>query len=242
MNKLKLYVDRKSQPARALIIFCRLNGIDFEEITVDFIKRQTHSPDFIEINPMKQVPAIVHGGLKLFESNAILRYLACAFPGVPDHWYPADLSRRAKIDSVLDWHHLNLRRGATTYVQSTVLGPVLGRTNPQKASESEKIVAESLSSIETFWLKGNEKFLLGNSQPSIADLNLVSEIMQLEVLTEKDINKFLGPYRKVLQWVEDLRNATNPHFDEAHKDILGVKEKYHGLAESTIRGMLPSQM
>jgi len=26
--------------------------------------------------------------------------------------YPADVSRRARIHAVLDWHHLNLRRGA----------------------------------------------------------------------------------------------------------------------------------
>ncbi|KAL7233709.1 hypothetical protein ACSBR1_017343 [Camellia fascicularis] len=44
--------------------------------------------------------------------HAILRYLACAFPGVADHWYPSDLFKRSKIESVLDWHHSNLRRGA----------------------------------------------------------------------------------------------------------------------------------
>ncbi|KAJ4965228.1 hypothetical protein NE237_017077 [Protea cynaroides] len=237
--KLKLYVDRLSQPSRALLIFCKLNGIDFEEITVDFLKRQHLSPEFEEINPMKQVPAIAHGRLKLFESHAILRYFACAFPGVADHWFTADLSKRAKIDSVLDWHHLNLRRGATTYVQSTVLGPALGRLNPQAASEAEKILTASLSDIETIWLKRNGKYLLGSSQPSIADLSLVCEIMQLEVLTETDINRFLSPYRKVLQWIEDMRNATNPHFDEAHEVLFEVKAKYNNVAESSIRAMLP---
>ena len=43
----------------------------------------------------------------------------------------------------------------------------------------------SLSKIESVWLKGNGKFLLGSSQPSIADLSLVCEIMQLEVLGAK---------------------------------------------------------
>ena len=31
---------------------------------------------------------------------------------LPDHWYPADLQKRVKIDEYLDWHHLNLRVGA----------------------------------------------------------------------------------------------------------------------------------
>ncbi|XP_055961534.1 glutathione S-transferase T1-like, partial [Mercurialis annua] len=59
--------------------------------------------------PTRKLPAIVDGRFKLFESHAILIYV---FPGVPDHWYPADVFKRAKIHSVLDWHHSNLRRGA----------------------------------------------------------------------------------------------------------------------------------
>ncbi|PHT60510.1 Glutathione S-transferase T1 [Capsicum baccatum] len=44
------------------------------------------SLEFKEVNPMKQVPAIMNGRFKLSESHAILKYLAFAFPGVPDHW------------------------------------------------------------------------------------------------------------------------------------------------------------
>lgn len=40
---------------------------------------------------------------------------------------------------------------------------------------------QSLGVIESVWLRGDAKFLLGSPQPSIADLSLVCEIMQLEV-------------------------------------------------------------
>ncbi|KAE8722235.1 hypothetical protein F3Y22_tig00014304pilonHSYRG00101 [Hibiscus syriacus] len=39
-----------------------------------------------KINPMNQLPAIVDVEFKLFESHAILIYLACSYPGVADHW------------------------------------------------------------------------------------------------------------------------------------------------------------
>ncbi|XAR55059.1 Glutathione transferase [Bertholletia excelsa] len=224
--RLKLYVDRMSQPSRALLIFCRVNGIDFEEIKVDLLKRQQLHPEFKEINPMRQVPAIVDGQFKLFESHAILRYLACAFPGVADHWYPSDLFKRAKIESVLDWHHSNLRRGSMTYVFNSTLALAFGlKLNPQAAAEGEKILLPSLEKIESIWLKGNSKFLLGSSAPSIADLSLVCELMQLEVLDEKDHDRILGPYKKVQQWIEDTKHATRPHFDEIHGVIFKVKEK-----------------
>ncbi|MED6223515.1 hypothetical protein PIB30_074647 [Stylosanthes scabra] len=107
----------------AVLIFCRISGIDFEEIKkrdyentscdlvaiVGAIRSATYMQlfdVFIEVNPLQKVPAIVHGSLKLSESHAILVYLASAFTGIADHWYPTELFRRAKINSVMDWHTL----------------------------------------------------------------------------------------------------------------------------------------
>ncbi|XP_040930848.1 glutathione S-transferase T1 isoform X4 [Gossypium hirsutum] len=185
--KLEVYADRMSQPSRAGIIFCKVNGIDYTELKVDISKREHLTPEFAEINPMKQLPAIVDGKFKLFER------------------YPADLFKRSKIHSVLYWHHSNLRRAA--------------------AAEAEKLLFSSLSKIESFWLKGDGPFLLGGNQPSIADLSLVCELMQLEVLDEKDRDRFFGPYKKVQQWIKHTRNATSPHFDNVHIILMKVKEK-----------------
>ncbi|KAK4422624.1 Glutathione S-transferase T1 [Sesamum alatum] len=223
---LKVYADRMSQPSRAVIIFCKLNGIDFEEVKIDLSKRQQLTPEFREINPMRKVPAIVDGRFKLFESHAILIYLACVFPGVADHWYPADLFKRAKIHSVLDWHHSNLRRGAATYVFNSVLAPAFGMPlNPEAAAEGEKLLSASLAKIESVWLKGKGRFLLGSLQPSIADLSLVCEIMELEIVHEKDRERILGPHQRVLKWIDDTKNATQPYFDEVHAVLFEVKEK-----------------
>ncbi|KAI5383733.1 glutathione S-transferase T1 isoform X5 [Lathyrus oleraceus] len=164
-----------------------------------------HSAD---VNPLRKVPAIVHGNFNLSER------------------YPTDVFRRAKIQSVLDWHHSNLRYGADHYVINTVLGPALGHPlNPKAASEAEKVLSSSLSNLEKIWLNGNGRFLLGGSQPSIADLSLVCELVQLEVLDEKDRDRILSPYKKVVRWIEDTRAATNPHFDQVHNILFRVKMK-----------------
>lgn len=61
--------------------------------------------------------------------------------------------------------------------------PLLRRKlNPEAAVFNKKILSKALAKIETFWLNGDGKFLLGNIQPSIADLSLVCEIMLLEVI------------------------------------------------------------
>ncbi|KAL6638610.1 hypothetical protein ACP70R_023721 [Stipagrostis hirtigluma subsp. patula] len=231
MQPIKVYADRRSQPSRAVIIFCRVNQIDFEEVTVDLFKAQHLTPEFRKVNPMGQVPAIVDGRFKLFESHAILRYLASVFPGVADHWYPADLFTRAKIESILDWHHSNLRRGAATLVMHTALAPFLGLTpSPEAAKQAEKLLERSLRMIESVWLKGDTKFLLGSPQPSIADLSLVCEIMQLEILGDDVRDRFLGAHEKIRTWVDNVKKATSPHFEEAHELLFQVKARMQNKA------------
>ncbi|GMP40375.1 hypothetical protein CsSME_00010847 [Camellia sinensis var. sinensis] len=61
----------------------------------------------------------------------------------------SDLFKRSKIESVLDWHHSNLRCGASTYVLNTTLAPVLGlQLNPQAVAEGEwSVFARKLSVV-----------------------------------------------------------------------------------------------
>lgn len=220
-EKLKIYGDQKSQPTRAIMLFCKLNGIDFEEITVELFDQEHLTPQFEEINPVKEIPVIFHGDFKLSESHAILIYLASAFPDVADHWYPADLRKRALLHSLLDWHHCHLRRGAMGYLLNTILAPARGLTmNPQSAIECEKILSSALSVLESSWLKDSQKFLLGNDQPTIADLSVVCELMQFEVLDEEEKKKIFAPYEKVKQWIDRIKAATRPHFDDVHKHLL----------------------
>ncbi|KAE8683897.1 Glutathione S-transferase T1 [Hibiscus syriacus] len=227
---LKIYADRMSQPSRAVIIFCKMNGIDYEEIKVHISKGQHLTSEFAGSCDTTNLLAVLIKGLSIYFSRfhiwfesatQIVNRFSC-----PVLRYPADVSRRSRIHSVLDWHHSNLRRGAATYVFNTTIAPVLGRPlNPQAAAVAEPILSSALSKLESFWLKGNGRFLLGGNQPSIADLSLVCAIMQLEVLDEKERARLLGPHKKIQQWIEITRNATSPHFDEVHKVLMKAKEK-----------------
>nr|XP_043607248.1 glutathione S-transferase T1-like [Erigeron canadensis] len=233
---LKIYCDRMSQPSRAILIFSKMNGLDFEEITIKIFEGQQHTPEYKEINPMSQVPTIVHGDFRLFESHAILIYLCSAFPQVASHWYPSDIHERAKVHSVLDWHHSNLRRGSVGVLTNLMLLPLRGAPLDTKATEeAEKTLEKSLSIIESFWLKDGP-FLVGRSQPSIADLCLISEIMELQLLSERDHERILSPYKKVSKWIEDTKKATAPYFDEIHQDLLiaqkGFREQLENLGKT----------
>ena len=65
---------------------------------------------------------MTEGDFKLFESHAILRYLAETKGASPD-WYPKNPQKRAIVDQYLDWHHTFLRQGATGLVYRKYWAP-----------------------------------------------------------------------------------------------------------------------
>lgn len=51
-------------------------GLPYQAKPIDMMKGEQHAPTFVAINPNAKVPAIVDGDARVFDSNAILLYLA----------------------------------------------------------------------------------------------------------------------------------------------------------------------
>ncbi len=76
-----------------------------EEIGLDYVRHDVGgkfgmNPAYLALNPNALIPTIEDEGLVLWESNAILRYLAARY--APDLW-PQDLELRAAADKWMDW-------------------------------------------------------------------------------------------------------------------------------------------
>ncbi|MEM8793236.1 MAG: glutathione S-transferase family protein [Pseudomonadota bacterium] len=61
----------------------------------------TDTPEYLAMNPNGKVPTIKDGDLVLYESQAILRYLAAKY-GDAQFW-PTDLATRAELDLWCEW-------------------------------------------------------------------------------------------------------------------------------------------
>lgn len=72
---LKFYFHPGPNPMK-VALFLAETGIDFELVPVDTLKGEQHSPEYRLINPNGKTPAIEDDGQRLFDSNAILLYLA----------------------------------------------------------------------------------------------------------------------------------------------------------------------
>ena len=80
---LKLYGGARS---RASIVKWYLEeiAVPYEFVTLDMQAGEHLQPEFLEINPIGKVPAIVDGDFKLWESGAILLYLAQKYGKMPE--------------------------------------------------------------------------------------------------------------------------------------------------------------
>jgi glutathione S-transferase len=79
---LKLYGGAFS---RASIVRWYLEelGVSYEYVLLDMEAGKHRQPEFLAINPMGKVPAIAEGDFKLWESGAILLYLAEKYGKMP---------------------------------------------------------------------------------------------------------------------------------------------------------------
>lgn len=72
---LTLYWNLGSQPARAVKCLIDLGKLEVKYVTLDVIKNETRSKEYLSLNPLGKIPFLVDGELKISESNAILVYL-----------------------------------------------------------------------------------------------------------------------------------------------------------------------
>jgi GST-like protein len=72
---IKLYYHPSPNPLK-VALFLEEAGLPYELVPIDTRKGEQHAPAFKAINPNAKTPALVDGDAVVFDSNAILLYLA----------------------------------------------------------------------------------------------------------------------------------------------------------------------
>tara|TARA_Y100001960_G_C14760811_1_gene874013 strand:- start:662 stop:1282 length:621 start_codon:yes stop_codon:yes gene_type:complete len=76
-------------------------GLDFERIDAGGPFGGLDKPDYLAMNPTSRIPTIDDNGFTMWESHAIVRYLASK--NATGTWYPSDAKCRAHADQWMDW-------------------------------------------------------------------------------------------------------------------------------------------
>ena len=72
---LKFYYNSGPNPMKVALCLEEM-GLEYEAIPVDTRKGDQHTPSYLAINPNAKAPSIIDDGNTIFDSNAILLYLA----------------------------------------------------------------------------------------------------------------------------------------------------------------------
>ncbi|ASU36988.1 glutathione S-transferase [Herbaspirillum sp. meg3] len=175
-------------------LFLSLLDLPYEFIYVDLPNKAQKEPGFLAKNPRGQVPVIEDGDVTLYDSTAILVYLAKRYGN--SGWLPDDATNAAKVQQFL-----SLASG------EVLEGPGKARLvkvfNAPHDYELAKQKAASLLQLMETHLSGGRNFLVG-THPTIADIACYSYVAHAP---EGGVN--LTPYPQLRAWiarVESLRN------------------------------------
>ncbi|XP_070689831.1 glutathione S-transferase theta-2 [Pempheris klunzingeri] len=217
---VEVYLDLLSQPCRAVHILLNCNKIPHTVRTVALRKGEHRTPEFTKLNPMQKVPVMVDNGFVLTESDAILKYLATKYE-VPEHWYPQQQERRARVHEYNAWHHSNTRPHAAKVFILEVILPAQTGSPVDEGSLNRALsqLDDTLDKLESMFLR-RQPFLCGDDV-TLADLLAICELMQP-----------LGGGRDVLQqrpklqlWRKRVQSAIGEPFDQAHAVLYSLRDR-----------------
>lgn len=171
---MKLYGHPFSNNVRRVQMLCEECGIPYRYETIDLMQGEQYSPAFLALNPNGAVPVIDDDGFVLWESQAIMRYLADKHEA--STWYPTELKARARVDAWLDWNHTRLGPETGKIAFNTLF---LGdKGDKQKIEEGKTMLEKVLPVLES--ALGAQSYIGGN-QPTLADLAAVPNFAFLEM-------------------------------------------------------------
>ncbi len=140
---------------RKVEAFIKHFDLDVEIHQVNFRERENQTEEFLAMNPMGKVPVLVDGDFSLWESNAILTYLATVFSQT--NTLPTDPESRADVDRWLHW-------------QSCHLMPAMGQLKTDENADPEALL-KPLFKVLDIQLQ-DKKFVCG--QLSVADFAIAA--------------------------------------------------------------------
>lgn len=199
---IKLFGFPMSPNARRALIALEEVGEPYEYVMVDLMSGGQRAPEYVALNPNGRVPTLVDGELVLWESHAILEYLAAKHPEKRlAGSTPAEVAHIAKY----------------LFLNASHLGPALAGifAHTIRLPEEKRIpqIAENGRAEATRILGILDRALEGKSalvgeRVTLADIAVASNVALAPMLGFD-----LGAYPNVGAWLERLKQR--PSFAKA---------------------------
>jgi glutathione S-transferase len=171
-------------------------GLDYQLRVVDLTKGEQRRPELVALNPNARVPVLEDDGFVLWESDAIMQYLAAKNPA--SGLLPMDERGRADVMRWLFWGCAHWDPTGAIFIYENVVKPLvnLGAPDPAEIAKAEpRYVA--LAGVLDAHLK-NRRFLCGD-KPTIADFSIASPLNH-----SRDAKLPIAPYAEIRRWYGEM--------------------------------------
>ena len=238
-------------------------------VVVKLAKGEHKTAEFLHVNKFGQVPVLVERRddddddsmrFVLTESSAILKYLSetfsktvsaskmyhrCAENERDDDDDDDALKEKAKIWSAMDWYQTTIRSSAAGLSWHAFVAQNMGGAVSLELSKHyEGRLKLSLDVLETKWLGGDSSpFLNERPHPSIADLLVVEDIVNLVVLKGSPFRSQLSSLEALLRtrprirkWIDAVSRLNRPAWDELHRVLDMVAASAEKKMNRGVRG------
>ena len=203
---IKLYDSATNSNSRKIHAIARDCDVTLEMMPVDLMQGDGQKPEFLSINPNGKIPAMVDDGLKLFESNAIMCYIAAKHQSP---LLPKDASGRAQVDQWLFWQtaHLSAATGKVAWERLYKKYRNLGEPDQARVEEGLAELDRYLTVLDGVLAKS--PYVCGSSL-TVADYAICSTLakaprerlqIENEILKHPHVKKWLGVVESRPSWM-----------------------------------------
>jgi glutathione S-transferase len=171
---MKLYYHPASPNGRRAIVTLRHLKLEAEEILVDFGRGDLTTPEYTRLNPNQKLPTLVDGDFVLWESNAIMQYLASKKPEAG--LLPRDERGRADVTRWQCWNMTHFAPTVGTFNWENLLKRVFagGEPDAAKLAQAEKELPRFAKVLDEHL--SSRRYVTGE-QLTVADLSIAATLM-----------------------------------------------------------------
>lgn len=201
---IKLYENPISANARKVRLLAAELEIPLERVILDFRTGDFRSPEHLARNPNGKVPTLDHDGFVLWESGAILKYLAAQRPG--RGLAPSDPQEQALLDQWLLWFTAHVEPALNQILQERRIKPFMGQpgNDPTLLGEAERALDRFLPILDR--QLADKEYILGKL--GVVDFTAAA-MLDMAPALQLD----LGRYLNLTAWL--TRMQSRPYWKDA---------------------------
>jgi|SRR5579872_585165 len=197
---IKLHVFPLSPRAFKVLFAANQLGIDYQMVLVDFAKQDQKTPDFTALNPNQRMPVLEDDGYVLWESNAIVEYLASLRP--ESELLPRDLKARMTAVKWQFWESAHFDPACAIFMFERVVKPLFGRgeATESEIKRGEELMARLCPVLDSALQK--TRYVAGETL-TVADISLGATMVAAD-----QAKMPIAPYRGIQRWRTELASLT----------------------------------